>query len=293
MKYVVLFLTDLLDPKAPDFEYTKEYQAAKKYFPVGLIDQQKLFEKNTVALNCQVTQDTVYIYRGWMLKPGLYAKLVDFIQGQGGKMLNDLAEYEAAHLLPNWATEKNQLQTRWTSDLSEASIRQLLKQFSGAVTIKDFVKSRKYEWDEAFYIPDTSDTTHALQVVHKFIERQGTEIVGGLVMRKFIELKSLGEHPKSHTPIFEEYRVFYLNNSPLALINYWRAEKITLSLADQKLIQVAQKQIPSNFCTIDFARTASGQLIIMEMGDGQVSGLQGYDESTFYKLLRKNLDLDL
>ena len=23
MKYVVLFLTDLLDPKAPDFEYTK------------------------------------------------------------------------------------------------------------------------------------------------------------------------------------------------------------------------------------------------------------------------------
>ena len=41
MKYVVLFLTDLLDPKAPDFEYTKEYQAAKKYFPVGLIDQQK------------------------------------------------------------------------------------------------------------------------------------------------------------------------------------------------------------------------------------------------------------
>ena len=293
MKYVVLFLTDLLDPKAPDFEYTKEYQAAKKYFPVGLIDQQKLFEKNTVALNCQVTQDTVYIYRGWMLKPGLYAKLVDFIQGQGGKMLNDLAEYEAAHLLPNWATEKNQLQTRWTSDLSEASIRQLLKQFSGAVTIKDFVKSRKYEWDEAFYIPDTSDTTHALQVVHNFIERQGTELVGGLVMRKFIELKSLGEHPKSHTPIFEEYRVFYLNNSPLALINYWRAEKITLSLADQKLIQVAQKQIPSNFCTIGFARTASGQLIIMEMGDGQVSGLQGYDESTFYKLLRKNLDLDL
>ena len=67
MKYVVLFLTDLLDPKASDFDYTKEYQAAKKYFTVGLIAQQKLFEKNTVALNCQVTQDTVYIYRGWML----------------------------------------------------------------------------------------------------------------------------------------------------------------------------------------------------------------------------------
>lgn len=291
MKYVVLFLTDLLDPKAPDFEYTKEYQAAKKYFPVGLIDQQQLFEKNTVALNCQIAQDTVYIYRGWMLKPGLYAKLVNFIQNQGGKMLNDLAEYEATHLLPNWATAgQNQLKTRWTSDLSDASIRQLLQQFSGAVTIKDFVKSRKYEWDEAFYIPATSDTAHALQVVHNFIERQGTELVGGLVMREFIELKSLGEHPKSHTPIFEEYRVFYLNNVPLTIINYWTEEKIALSPKDKKLIQLAGKQISSNFCTIDFARKANGQLIIMEMGDGQVSGLQGYDENTFYKLLWENLD---
>lgn len=290
MKYVILFLTDLLDPKAPDFEYTKEYQAAKKYFSVGLIDQQQLFEKNTVTLNCQITQDTVYIYRGWMLKPGLYAKLVNFIQSRGGKMLNDLAEYEATHLLPNWATTgQNQLKTRWTSDLSDASIRQLLQQFSGAVTIKDFVKSRKYEWDEAFYIPATSDTAHALQVVHNFIERQRTELVGGLVMREFIELKSLGEHPKSHTPIFEEYRVFYLNNAPLTIINYWTEEKITLSPEDQKLIQLAGKQISSNFCTIDFARKANGQLIIMEMGDGQVSGLQDYDKGTFYKLLWENL----
>lgn len=205
-------------------------------------------------------------------------------------MLNDLAEYEATHLLPNWATAgQNQLKTRWTSDLSDASIRQLLQQFSGAVTIKDFVKSRKYEWDEAFYIPATSDTAHALQVVHNFIERQGTELVGGLVMREFIALKNLGEHPKSHTPIFEEYRVFYLNNAPLTIINYWTEEKITLSLEDQKLIQLAGKHISSNFCTIDFTRKSNGQLIIMEMGDGQVSGLQDYDENTFYKILWENL----
>ena len=126
--------------------------------------------------------------------------------------------------------------------------------------------------------------------MHNFIERQGTELVGGLVMREFIELKSLGEHPKSHTPIFEEYRVFYLNNVLLMIINYWTEEKITLSPKDKKLIQLAGKQISSNFCTIDFARKANGQLIIMEMGDGQVSGLQDYDEDAFYELLWENLD---
>ncbi|WP_456086027.1 ATP-grasp domain-containing protein [Ligilactobacillus animalis] len=290
MKYVVLFLNDLLDPKAPDLEYVKEYLAAKKYFPVGLIEQQQLFENDTVAINISIEPDTVYIYRGWMLKPGKYAKLVAHIQAHGGKMLTDLLEYEATHLIPNWAKNTpEQLKIHWTSELSDKSYLQLLQQFKGAVTIKDFVKSRKYEWADAFYIPDVSDTKHALQVIHNFIARQGPELVGGLVMREFIELKSLGEHLKSHTPIFEEYRIFYLNNEPLVVINYWNDEQITLSQADKAFIQKLGSSSRSNFHTIDLARKTDGQLIVMEMGDGQVSGLQDYDENSFYKLLWSEL----
>ncbi|WP_347106236.1 ATP-grasp domain-containing protein, partial [Ligilactobacillus salivarius] len=104
-----------------------------------------------------------------------------------------------------------------------------------------------------------------------------------------IELKNIGKHPKSHTPIFEEYRVFYIGNKPLVVIDYWNNRKINLSTEDKKVIMDAPKEVKAKFYTIDFARKSNGKLVIMEMGDGQVSGLQGFDEQKFYDLLWENL----
>ena len=45
-------------------------------------------------------------------------------------------------------------------------------------------------------------------------------------------------------------------------------------LAVQQLwIEAAVKKLESNFVTIDIARREDGKLIIMELGDGQVSGI--------------------
>lgn len=44
--------------------------------------------------------------------------------------------------------------------------------------------------------------------------------------------------------------------------------------AGQQLwIEAAVKKLESNFVTIDIARREDGKLIIMELGDGQVSGI--------------------
>lgn len=48
------------------------------------------------------------------------------------------------------------------------------------------------------------------------------------------------------------------------------------------LIESIISEIESSFITIDLARKTDGNLIIMEMGDGQVSGLQQMDEYEFY-----------
>ena len=45
-------------------------------------------------------------------------------------------------------------------------------------------------------------------------------------------------------------------------------------LAGQQLwTEAAVKKLESNFVTIDIARREDGKLIIMELGDGQVSGI--------------------
>ena len=44
------------------------------------------------------------------------------------------------------------------------------------------------------------------------------------------------------------------------------------------------EKIKSGFATMDLARREDGELIIMELGDGQVSGLQQIPVKIFYKM---------
>ena len=44
-----------------------------------------------------------------------------------------------------------------------------------------------------------------------------------------------------------------------------------------------RKKVRSNFVTIDIARKDDGGLMIMEFGDGQVSGLQQIEAKDFYQ----------
>lgn len=80
-------------------------------------------------------------------------------------------------------------------------------------------------------------------------------------------------------PISDEYRVFVYAGKVLIMDNYW-TEKEDVKLSDSEIswIESIAKKIRSNFATVDIARKADGELVIMELGDGQVSGLQQIDE---------------
>ena len=71
-------------------EYEKEYKAASKYFSVGLINQERLFEDNVVTTTYKISNDDIIIYRGWMLKPQLYDRLVTYVEKNGGQMFTNL-----------------------------------------------------------------------------------------------------------------------------------------------------------------------------------------------------------
>ncbi|MGL4695446.1 ATP-grasp domain-containing protein [Enterococcus larvae] len=282
---VFLFPADPIDPKRVDFDYEKEYAAARIYCDVGLLQLEQLIESNIVKIDHLFPKGMTIIYRGWMLTPKQYSTLQHWAEEHGFRLCISLEEYTNTHLLPNWSNRPNTLHSEWTEDLSQSALSRLLSRFNSAVTIKDFVKSRKHEWAEAFFIPDSSDITHAMNVIHTFIERQGEQLVGGVVLREFIDLKEIGHHPKSDSPIFEEYRVFYWQTQPILIIDYWNNE--TVSLKQQELDFIAEQAhgIASPFFTIDYARKTNEELVIMEMGDGQVSGLQEYDEEIFYEKL--------
>mgnify|MGYP005982903265 CR=1 FL=1 len=280
-----VFPADPLDATQPDEDYAKEYAAAKHLFDVALIQLEALMDRQQVKLNRRLEHGSTVVYRGWMLTPAQYDRFFEGLQQQGVALLTTPAEYRCTHLLPGWANRPHTLASSWTEDLSEASLIELLAAFEGPVTVKDFVKSRKHEWHEAFYIPDAADTEQALTIIGTFINRQGEQLVGGVALREFVELLHIGTHPKSHAPIFEEYRIFYYRGNPLVIIDYWKNDTVQLSSEDRTFMEQQASGIASPFFTIDYARKSSGELIIMEMGDAQVSGLQDFDEQTFYERL--------
>ena len=226
------------------------------------------------------------IYRGWMMRPELYRTFYDKLMAKGITLINSPAEYEKYHMLPGWYEDfkDETAKTVWENQGTLVSAMALTKGLTGSYIVKDFVKSRKHEWQDACFIEDIENTANAERVIGNFIERQGSALAGGVVLRKFEKLRSIGFHEKSGMPISEEYRVFIYGGQVLIMDDYWQADK-ALHISDEERlwIEANAKKVKSHFVTMDIARREDGRLFIMELGDGQVSGLQQIKAEEFYK----------
>ncbi len=257
-----------------DFGYEEEYEVAKKDNSCALFSYEDM-ENGKLRLFGDAIQGLT-IYRGWMMKPDMYRAFYNELQSFGIELINSPDDYNKYHMLPGWYTyfKDCTAKSRWTEDLTEESIRQLLFGFDGAVIVKGYVKSRKHEWYQSCFIPDANDTKNAMRTILNFIEKQSDSLTGGLVLREFLDLISIGEHADSGMPLSEEYRVFVLDNQPIAIESYWHRSSNCISNGEIAWIKEISERITSRFVTIDLARKIDGELVIMELGDGQVSGLQ-------------------
>ena len=77
-----------------------------------------------------------------------------------------------------------------------------------------------------------------------------------------------------------------------ALLNFIVKSPLSSEPVTEKLAlpsEATVKRLKSNFVTMDLARREDGSLIIMELGDGQVSGLQQIKASDFYRSFNSNV----
>lgn len=72
-----------------------------------MINQERLFEDNVITITYKISNDDIIIYRGWMLKPQLYDRLVTYVEKNGAKMFTNLSEYDYTHLIPNWVKDNS------------------------------------------------------------------------------------------------------------------------------------------------------------------------------------------
>lgn len=277
----ILFPSEPFDPRSVDAAFESERDAALMAgLEVALIDAGAL-EAGAVerAVRRIPGQPTLGVYRGWMLRAEVYAGLHAALAARGVTLLNSPDAYRHGHHLPEWYPLVTPLTPRtiWTTDAAHFDLPALLGRlevFGGApLILKDFVKSRKHEWLEACFIPSAADAAAVERVVRRFVELQGPDLVGGLVFRELLDLAPLATHSRSELPLSIEYRMFVLDGRPILTGQYWEEGDYTGESPPEEPFATIVRAIRSRFFTLDVARMRSGEWIVMELGDGQVSGL--------------------
>lgn len=299
MKFV--FCANPLNRRSPDIDYQAEVCALQKLgFEYVLINYEALVDENDAskAVNriAKQSDSELAIYRGWMIKPDKYSQLFNALSERGLYLINTPTAYTHCHYLPECYSviesyTPKSVWMRTSANIEFELILELLRPFySKPIVVKDFVKSRKHEWNEACYIPSASDCKAVESVVRRFVELQGNELNEGLVFREFIDFEPIAQYSKSGMPLMKEFRLFFLDGEPIYSIEYWEEGDYQGTFPPIDQFSEIAKVVQSRFFTMDVAKRIDDDWMIIELGDGQVAGLPGnVDIFAFYKALLKRI----
>ena len=280
----LLFPAHPLDARAVDPAYLDEAAAAENLgMRRSLINFEALLYENdparAVARVALAESEEIGVYRGWMVTPAQYALLYAALADRGVRLVNSPTQYRHCHYLPESydGIAGETPKTVWTLLTGAArmdAVMEILRPFGARpVIVKDYVKSRKHEWEEACFIPDASDAAAVMRVVNRFVELQGADLNAGLVFREFVEFEPLTTHSQSGMPLTQEFRLFFLDGEPIVVSQYWdEGDYGALRPPLAHFTRIAS-HVQSRFFTMDVAKRRDGEWMVMELGDAQVSQL--------------------
>lgn len=288
MSVTVLFPPDSVNRKGVDPDFAAEAEAAREFFPIATDPS-------------QVKTDHT-LYRGWMLTVPEYRNLERQLERHW--LLTTPHEYENCHYLPHLlqslglGDQLSALHLNAGERPTETAIMGALRCLGEKAIVRDFVKSQKHYWNEACFIPDCYDTAAVMSVVNRFLDLQGESLTGGLVFRSYLPLKIVGKHPRSGMPLAAEFRTFWFGGECILSSPYWG--DLTEGLEEPPIEEIRDRffpkkiegfrQVPSPFFTLDVAQQTNGDWVVVEGGDGGVSGLPKPElASTLYREIHRKM----
>ena len=161
------------------------------------------------------------------------------------------------------------------------------------MVIKGKTNSRKFEWDTKMFAPNRAK---AVDIMH---ELWHDPLIGsqGVVFRKYVPLKTY-EIGVNGMPMTNEWRCFFYKDRLVDYGFYW-ATLDNMSLVDTaafekeglKVAQEAAKLLSefTTFFVVDVAQGEDGRWWVVEVNDGQMSGLSTIPEDRFYLNLKEVL----
>lgn len=280
MLEMIVFPSSYYDIKKVDEDFQVEYDAAKEsnLYDIVLFHYEKWFHEERLVLDHYPSEKTFAIYRGWMMKVEQYKQFYEALLEKNIQLMTTPSQYEKMHLFPNIYEQLKEDTPKISVYVKHEKINiEEVKKIYPRFMIKDFVKSVKGTNFPKYF--DQSITQEEFdQWMQVFYEYRGDLFTGGICIKEYVNLKK-------YQGTTNEYRVFYVNHN-IATVCRNSSQATYLPSPPQKLIN-QYKNLDSLFYTVDYAELENGSWIIIEAGDGSVSGLSpNQDAIHFFRTLK-------
>lgn len=287
MKLNILFPCDYFEKHQVDADFRGEYEMAKLVgFDCYLLDVQK-FEEEALPIIYPEVENITLLYRGWMMQDYLYINFAYRLKNlYKVKLMVTPYGYREMHYF-NYAYPaiKHRTPKMLYANPGYFDFPLIKKTFKDFFIMKDNVKSVK-GFDFPSKIPVDISEKEFNALVLKFIEIRGKLFAGQIILKQFVNLKKYGDKTN-------EFRAFYFLNELLTLSrNSNQPENVNQPL--ESLVREVSTLFASQFFTVDFAELETGEWMVLETGDGQVSGLSpNQNILEFYTKMSKIEPIDM
>lgn len=265
-----------------DSEYLSEYNNANFLnFNIVLFDFDEFVKRGNLLLSKQTENPKAVIYRGWMMKSDIYACFYKACFRNKLELINNPLEYQYKHEYPyvyNTFPQSCSLSVNFVENSLE-NIKKATNIVGTDFILKDYVKSAKGV-SNLFRIKDKTNEEIS-QILEEFKEYRDNHFNTGFVFKHFEELQQ------------EEFRVFIFKKQVLSInLNSDCKEGLYTYkhlMISNWIANNLKSFASSDFFTIDFGfRKSDDSLVLLECGDGQVSGLASHQNAlSFYTKLKR------
>jgi hypothetical protein len=275
---IFLLPSEPMNIKKVDKDFQKEYEALVKMdFKVYLFDHDQFINYKQLISDIDFSESGNVILRSWMLKSEQYRELYNTLSRNRFNLINTPEQYLNCHYYPNVYKNIEQWAPRsiWFNDINENAVELCRNHINNDIIIKDYVKSEK-GFDDIFLLEKSLNKEEFYERVLKFKNSRGKLFSEGIVFKEYHQLRNYGDRTN-------EYRFFVLNGN---IISISQNTGLTYGqLPEHSFLKQVIPNIDSNFFTIDIAEKEDGTWMILECGDGQVSGLSpDQDEFIYYSV---------
>ena len=212
------------------------------------------------------------------MKPERYEAFFTALKGKGLRPMTSPGAYEEFHMFPLAYMRNDVLKAhspRLVAFPGHGVDAGMINRMFTEFMVKDYVKSVKgTRFPVSFRTPVSQERMD--EIVKEFARLRGDLFTAGIVCKEYVDLARYGDATN-------EWRAFYLDGGLLSVCRNSNQPASVVKPPEELVL--ACSNLGSPHYTVDFAERADGGWIVVETGDGQVSGLAAAQDPVIYYLV--------